>query len=260
VARNLLKAHGAAVETYRAVAGRKPIGIAVNLVPIYPASESAADVEAADRFDTYLNRQFVDPVLLGEVPTKLAGLFGPAWQDWSAAELASVAQPIDFVGINYYLRLVVRDDPAAGVARAQIVNRADCPRTATGWEIYPEGLCETLQWVADRYGNPSVYITENGAAFDDEVLPDGSLDDGPRVEYMRSHLNACLRAIQAGVDLRGYYVWSLLDNFEWQSGYSKRFGIVHVNFETQERILKRSAQFYADVIRTNGAALRSVAD
>ena len=255
VAKNLLKAHAAAVAAYRAI-GKHSIGLVVNLVPIQPASDSEADRHAANRLDAYLNRQFLDPVLLGEIPSELAEMFGAAWPEWTTEELQQIRQPIDFVGVNYYLRLVVCDDPEAGPARARAVPQPNCPRTATDWEIYPQGLVEILQWVKDRYGNLPLYITENGAAFDDVLQPNGTVDDRQRVEYLRDHLQAARRAIEAGIDLRGYFVWSLLDNFEWQSGYSKRFGIVYVDFETQRRMPKASARFYSDVIRSNGAVLK----
>jgi beta-glucosidase len=255
VAKNLLLAHSAAVAAHRAV-GKHPIGLVVNLVPIHPASDDEADRQASARLDAYLNRQFLDPVLLGEIPSELPEMFGPSWADWSATELSAVGQPIDFVGVNYYLRLEVRDDPMSGPARARIVTNTNCPRTAMGWEIYPGGLRETLLWVKTRYGNPTVYITENGAAFDDALAPNGRVNDLDRIEYLRNHLLAARRAIESGVDLRGYFVWSLLDNFEWQSGFSKRFGIVYTDFETQRRLPKASARFYSDVIRTRGAVLQ----
>lgn len=254
VSKNLLKAHAAAVVAYRSM-GKNSIGLVVNLVPVEPASDSSVDRNAANRLDAYLNRQFLDPALLGEVPSELAEMFGSAWPQWGADELREIHQPIDFVGVNYYLRLVVADDPSAGPARARIVLTPNCPRTATDWEIYPSGLTETLQWVKDRYGDMPQYITENGAAFDDVLLPDCTVNDRQRVEYLHDHLQAARRAIDAGIDLRGYFLWSLLDNFEWQSGYSKRFGIVYVDFETQRRIPKGSARFYSEVIRTNGMAL-----
>jgi beta-glucosidase len=128
-------------------------------------------------------------------------------------------------------------------------------QTAMGWEIYPHGLTEILQWVKQRYGDVPLYITENGAAFDDNLLPNRTVDDPRRVEYLAEHLCAAGRAIEAGVNLRGYFVWSLLDNFEWQCGYSKRFGIVYVDSDSQQRIPKSSARFYSHVIRTNGSAL-----
>ncbi len=254
VSKNLLRAHGAAAAALRAE-GAQQVGTVVNLVPIMAASDSAADRAAAGRLDAYLNRHFLDPPLLGQVPPELADIFGPAWRDWTDDELRQVRQPIDFIGINYYLRLVVKDDPSAGAARARAVPQKNCPYTAMEWEIYPQGLTDTLVWLRERYGDLPLYITENGAAFDD--LWDGSalVDDPQRVEYLRSHLRAARDAIAAGVNLRGYFVWSLLDNFEWQCGYSRRFGIVYVDFATQRRVPKASSGFYSDVICTNGASL-----
>ncbi len=254
VSKNLLRAHAAAVQAGRAE-GDFQIGLVVNLVPIHAASDSAADRAAAARLDAYLNRQFLDPALLGECPSELADVFGPAWQPWEDGELAQIKQPLDFVGVNYYLKLVVRDDPTEGPTRARIVPQANCPHTAMDWEIYPQGLTDTLAWINERYGDLPIYITENGAAFDDQVDATGAVDDPQRVQYLREHLLAARQAIEAGVNLRGYFVWSLIDNFEWGRGYSKRFGIVHVDFETQRRVPKSSAQFYSDVIRTNGQIL-----
>ncbi|MCI0332774.1 MAG: GH1 family beta-glucosidase [Planctomycetes bacterium] len=254
VSKNLLCAHAAAVDAYRAV-GKHAIGLVVNLVPIHPASDSDADRQAAQRLDAYLNRQFLDPVLLGEVPPELPQMFGADWPNWTADELRRIRQPIDFVGVNYYLRLRVCDDPKTGLARARAVTQPNCPYTAMGWEIYSQGLAEILLWIKERYGDVPQYITENGAAFDDISLPNGAVDDAPRVQYLKEHLVAARRAIEAGVNLRGYFAWSLLDNFEWQCGYSKRFGLVHVDFATQRRVPKSSARFYSNVIRTDGAAL-----
>jgi beta-glucosidase len=254
VSKNLLKAHGAAVEAYRA-RGKHKIGLVVNLVPIHAASESASDRQAAHRWDTYFNRQFLDPALLGQQPPEMAVLYGDAWTDWMSDELKQVSQPIDFVGINYYLRLVAADDPSGGPARARTVMQPGAEYTAMDWEIYPQGLTETLRWVANRYGNVPLYITENGAAIEDIPAPNGHVDDTRRVQYLNSHLRAAKEAIGTGVDLRGYFVWSLLDNFEWQSGFSKRFGIVRVDFASQQRVPKASARFYSDVIRTNGGVL-----
>jgi beta-glucosidase len=254
VSKNLLRAHGSAVAALRAE-GARQVGLVVNLVPVHAASDAAADQAAAARLDAYLNRHFLDPPLRGEVPAELADIFGSAWRDWTEAELRHVRQPIDFVGVNYYLRLVVKDDPSAGASRARAVRQENCPYTAMEWEIYPQGLTDTLVWLRERYGNLPVYITENGAAFDDKWNGSPLVDDPRRVEYLRSHLQAARRAIAAGIDLRGYFAWSLLDNFEWQCGYTKQFGIVYVDFATQRRVPKSSAAFYRDVIRTSGAAL-----
>ena len=254
VSRNLLRAHGAAVEAIRAE-GDFSIGLVANLLPVHPASTSAADRQAARRIDTYVNRQFLDPVLLGKFPEELADVYDESWSRVSEEDLRRISQPIDFVGINYYLRLVVRDDASSDRLRASAVNVPNCRTTSMGWEIYPQGLTEIVNWVHGRYGRLPLYITENGAAFDDSLLPNGAVDDTLRVEYLKAHLLAARQAICDGVDLRGYFVWSLLDNFEWQFGFTKRFGIVYVDYPTQRRIPKLSARYYAKVIRSNGACV-----
>jgi beta-glucosidase len=205
--------------------------------------------------DVYLNCQFLDAALLGEVSDVLPQMFGPHWRAWGDDEARQIQQPVDFVGVNYYLRLIVAHDPSAGPARARVVPHPNSLQTAMGWEIYPDGLTEILQWAKLRYNDIPLFITENGAAFDDELLLNRTVDDPRRVQYLAEHLRAANRAIQAGVDLRGYFVWSLLDNFEWQCGYSKRFGIVYVDGDSQQRIPKSSAHYYSNVIRTNGSAL-----
>jgi beta-glucosidase len=255
VAKNLLLAHAAAVDAYRA-RGKHEIGLVVNLVPIHAASDSQADHSAARRLDAYFNRQFLDPVFLGQVPAELPQMYASDWTDWTADELQRIQRPVDFVGVNYYLRLVVCDDASAGLARTRAVRQNGSSYTAMDWEIYPQGLTDTLMGIKQRYGDVPQYITENGAAFDD--VPDAKLAvrDDARIEYLDQHLTAARRAIEAGVDLRGYFVWSLLDNFEWQCGFSKRFGIVHVDFATQQRIPKASARFYSNVIRTHGGVLQ----
>ncbi len=256
VSQNLLRAHAAAVEVYRTEAD-KQIGLVVNLVPVHPATDSPADRAAAQRMDAYLNRHFLDPAILGTFPEEFPDIFGAAWHELPSDELAQLKQPIDFVGINYYLRLLVKDDAAAGPPRAQVVSPPDRPYTAMGWEIYPRGLTETLAWFQSRYGNLPLYITENGAAFDDIPEPDGNTKDVDRVKYLKEHLHAAGQALRAGIQLRGYFVWSLFDNFEWQHGYSKRFGIVRVDFDSQRRIPKASARFYSDVIRSRGANIEA---
>jgi beta-glucosidase len=214
-----------------------------------------ADQKASQRLDAYLNCQYLDPAILGEVPSELPDMFGAAWPSWTDEELERVRQAVDFVGVNYYLRLVVRNDPEGGPAQARPVRQTSCPHTAMDWEIYAQGLTDTLLWVKQRYGNVPQYITENGAAFDDLLDQNLAVHDGDRVKYLNDHLIAARRALEAGVDLRGYFLWSLLDNFEWQCGHSKRFGIVRVDFESQRRIPKDSARFYSNVIRSNGTTL-----
>ncbi len=254
VSQNLLLAHGQAVRAYRAE-GRHAIGIAVNLEPKHPASGSLADREATQRADAYMNRQFLDPIVHGEHPDAVCGMFGLAWPVWSEEDKALAQSPIDFLGVNYYSRGLTRHDPAVEPHRARNVLDPTRATTAMGWAIYPEGLIDTLEWVKDRYGNPPIYITENGAAFPDPPPREGSVADPLRVAYLREHLCAARTALARGVDLRGYFAWSLLDNFEWAEGYSKRFGLIYVDYETQARTLKQSAHFYAAVIGTNGACL-----
>lgn len=247
---NLLRAHGAAVEAYRAV-GAHEIGIVVNLEPKVAASRSDADVEATRRADAYMNRQYLDPVMLGAWPEEMPDIFGEAWPAFPADDLRAIHVPIDFVGINYYTRGVMQADSATLVERAQRVLQQGAIYTETGWEVHPAGLTNVLTWFRDRYGATPVYVTENGAAFYDPPTPiDGQIDDPLRVHYLREHIAAVAKAIDAGVDVRGYFVWSLFDNLEWSLGFSKRFGIVHVDFATQKRTPKASARFYSEVAKT----------
>jgi beta-glucosidase len=246
---NLLRAHGAAVEAYRA-AGKHAIGLVVNLEPKYPASQEPDDLAANARADAYMNRQYLDPVFKRAYPPEMKEMFGEAWPDFPAADFDLIAQPLDFVGINYYTRGVTKNDPANVVERATRVRQPGAMYTETSWEVYPQALTDVLVWFRDRYGATPVYITENGAAFYDPPSPtDGEIDDPLRVHYLREHIRAVARAMHAGVDVRGYFVWSLLDNLEWSLGYSKRFGIIHVDFATLQRTPKKSARFYRDVIR-----------
>jgi beta-glucosidase len=252
---HLLRAHAAAVKSYRAE-GRHRIGIIVNIEPKYPASDDPADRAAALRADAYMNRQYLDPIFVGRYPEELTEVFDEAWPRWPAEEFGLITQPIDFVGINYYTRNVTRFDSRAWPLRAAPVPQKRATYTETGWEVFAQGLTDALTWVRDRYGNPPIYVTENGAAFFDPPSLDGDrLADPLRVDYLRKHLKAVHAAMAHGVDVRGYFVWSLLDNFEWSLGYSMRFGIVHVDFETQKRTPKDSALFYAKVIASNGHVL-----
>jgi beta-glucosidase len=254
---NLLRSHGKAVQAYRSV-GRHQVGIVVNIEPKYAASEADEDVAATTRADAYMNLQYLDPVFLGRYPDALAEVFGEAWPRWPAEDMALIRQPIDFVGINYYTRSVTRHDHDHWLLHAAPVRQRQATYTETGWEVFPQGLIDTLVRVKERYGNPPIYITENGAAFFDPPTADGGrVQDPLRVAYLRAHLRAIHAAMGQGVDLRGYFAWSLLDNFEWSLGYSKRFGIVHVDFATQQRTPKDSARFYAEVIATNGKVLES---
>jgi beta-glucosidase len=203
-----------------------------------------------------MNEQFADPALLGSYPPELKEIFGAAWPDFPADDFRLTCRKPDYVGINYYTRAVVRNDPAQYPLKASPVRQNQATHTETGWEVYPQGLVDTLTWFKDRYGDFPLYLTENGAAFYDPPSVEGDvLDDPLRTEYLRKHLKALHAAIEAGVNLKGYYAWSLLDNLEWSLGYAKRFGLYHVDFATQKRTPKASAKLYARVIASNGAAL-----
>lgn len=256
VSHNLLRAHAQAVQAFRANCSGK-IGLVVNLEPKQAATSDPADLAAMARAHAYINRQFLDPLLLGAYPEEMSEIFGRSWPRFPEGELKLISEPIDFIGINYYSRAVVRDDPTGDLCGVSRIRQSAAQHTAMDWEVFPEGLASVLLWVQRRYGDRPLYVTENGAAFDDPPIVRGRIPDYQRVDYLRRHLLAARSAISQGVNLRGYFVWSLLDNFEWTHGYAKRFGIVGVDFPTQRRVLKESAKFYADVIRSNGASLDS---
>ena len=252
---NLMRAHGAAVKVYREF-GAHEIGLVVNIEPKYPASESAQDIAATARADAYMNRQYLDPALKGEYPGELKKIFGEAWPDWPASDLADIAQPVDFIGINYYTRNVVCHDETQWPLKARMVKQVGKTYTETGWEVHAPALIDLLKWFKQRYGDIPLYITENGAAFyDPPVAETDGVHDPLRVAYLKSHIAAIGEAIAAGVDVRGYMLWSLFDNLEWSLGYTKRFGMVHVDFQSQTRTPKDSARFYSQVIASNGASL-----
>ncbi|MDP9134348.1 MAG: GH1 family beta-glucosidase [Actinomycetota bacterium] len=251
-AHHLLLGHGMAVRAMRERAPANRFGLTLNLTPTDPASDDPADLDAARRIDALANRLFLDPLLLGRYPDDVPPL--PV-QD---GDEAIVAQPLDLLGVNYYFRQLARGgangdgpSPWVGARDVEFVARG-LSRTEMGWEIDAQGLYDVLGRVHRDYPAIPLYVTENGAAFPDVVAEDGRVADPDRVAYLDSHLRAARRAIADGVDLRGYFVWTLLDNFEWGYGYSKRFGLFHVDFETLQRTPKDSARWFAEVTRRNG--------
>lgn len=253
-AHNLLRGHGLAVRALRAEA-RGQVGIVVNLEPKDAATDNPADRDAARRADAYMNRWYLDALRLGRYPDEMREMFGASWPAFPADDFAVIGEEIDFLGLNYYTRSVNRADASAVPTGASPVRQQGALHTETGWEVHPASLRGVLGWLASRYGRLPVYITENGAAFADPPPgADGRVRDPLRVDYLRTHLAAVREAIADGVDVRGYFAWSLLDNFEWACGYAKTFGIVHVDRATQARTIKDSGRFYRDLILAGGRA------
>jgi beta-glucosidase len=250
---HLLLAHGLAVQSIRSESSQPPeVGITLNIVSIHPASpQSEADLQAAQRFDGIQNRVFLDPIFLGAYPQNLLDSFGSLFPKPQAGDLETIRVPIDFLGINNYFRTVVQADPdVPGLLLREIfpVGR----EYTEMWEIYPPGLYEVLSRVWKDYHPAKMYITENGCAVTDGVDADGRVRDYRRIRYLRDYLFQGHRAIAEGVPLAGYFVWSLMDNFEWSYGYSRRFGIIYIDYATQQRTIKESGKWYAQVARANG--------
>jgi beta-glucosidase len=236
---HLLLSHGLAVPVLQETA---PVGITLNLAPV-----RSDDASAAARMDGYLNRWFLDPVLRGSYPADMVDHYERRFGELGLGDLDVISRPIDFLGVNYYNPQRVRFDPARQPLELARVNPVP-PTTAMGWEIDADGLHELLVRVRRDYGDVPIYITENGAAFEDGPVVNGTVEDPRRVEYLQSHLDALSRAVADGVDVRRYFAWSMLDNFEWEYGYAKRFGLVYVDFSTQRRVPKRSGIWYRDFI------------
>jgi beta-glucosidase len=237
-AHHLLLSHGWAVDVIRRDAPDAQVGIVLNLEHVDPATDSAADADAARELDGRANRWFLDPIFRGAYPSDLA--FRPPLRD---GDLQAISAPIDFLGVNNYFRFVVREG-------LEIVDPPGASRTSMGWEVHPDSLHRLLVRVARDYAPPSMYVTENGAAFEDVRVHDGSVHDPERTAFLETHVEAVGRALDDGAPIRGYFVWSFLDNFEWALGYSKRFGIVYVDYTTLERVPKDSFHWYAQRIRS----------
>jgi beta-glucosidase len=248
-AHHLLLGHGLAAAALRDAAAVPPrIGAVLNLSPCEPAGPSERDAAAAWRADGHTNRWWLDPLHGRGYPADMFAVYGvePPVRE---GDLAAIAAPMDHLGLNSYFRQVVTDDPAGPIPYARMVSVPDGQQTAMGWEVHPDGLEELLLRLTNEYHAPRIYVTENGSAWADEVLPDGHIEDKERIIYLEDHLAASLRATQGGAPLAGYFAWSLLDNFEWAYGYAKRFGLVHVDYQTQRRTIKASGHRYAEIIR-----------
>lgn len=267
VGHNLLRAHARAVDVYRTRYQAQQggvIGLSNNCDWREPLTDTAADRSAANTALEFFLGWFADPVYRGEYPESMRRNLGDRLPEFSANERYLIQGASDFFGLNHYTTLYASyPEPGqelgievygnGGILEDQnVALSADgsWDRTTMGWAIVPWGCEKLLNWIDDRYGRPEIYLTENGASFDDQIV-EGSVDDTPRIDFLREYLTACDRAVRDGVRLRGYFVWSLLDNFEWALGYSKRFGVYYTDFETLDRIPKKSAGWYRELIRTN---------
>ncbi|SMB80292.1 GH1 family beta-glucosidase [Deinococcus hopiensis] len=238
-AHHLMLGHGEAIAAMRDVVPSTGLGIVLNLQPAYPASDRPEDVAAARFADGYFNRWFLDPIFRAEYPADMWEAYGENVPEVQDGDLARIAQPIDFLGVNYYSRSV---NGASGN-----VKPAESSYTHMGWEVYPQGLTDLLVRLKDDYTLPPIYITENGAAYPDR-LSGQEVHDPERVRYFQQHLGAVAEAVRQGVSVDGYFAWSLMDNFEWAHGYDKRFGLVYVDYATQQRTLKDSARWYQGLL------------
>jgi beta-glucosidase len=245
---HLLLGHGLAVPVIRRDSAAARVGIVLNYSPAYPASDREEDILAAQMSDVVVQRTYLDPLAGRPYPSELAQIGQVSMDMIEPGDMETIANPIDFLGLNNYTREVVRHGREFALDSAEGEN---VERTEMGWEVYPEGIYEMLMRVTREYPFKALYITENGAAFADQVGPSGKVDDPRRVSFLKRYLTQVARAIEDGAPLRGYFVWSLIDNFEWAHGFSKRFGLVYVDYERQARIPKTSARWYSQAIADN---------
>jgi beta-glucosidase len=257
VAHNLLYSHGLAVQAIRSSTKISPqVGITLNMSSVHPANDNPEDRKAAWNVDGINNRLFIDPLLRGSYPQDIVDLFGPFFPAFPSDDLTVIATPIDFLGVNYYTRVVVTHDPDFPIIQAKEIKPAGNEYSQM-WEIYPQGIFELLTRLQRDYLPPKILITENGVPVPDGIDADGRVRDERRIRYLRNHLAEINRAIQLKVPVQGYFVWSLMDNFEWSHGYKMRFGIIYIDYDNLERMIKDSGRWYSKVIRENAVDLNS---
>ena len=247
---HVLLSHGRAVPALRANVRNASIGIALSLHPHTSASDSAADIAAMRRYDGLRNRWFLDPLYGRGYPADIWALCGDDAPRVESADLDTIATATDFLGVNYYFPETVAHAAGEGSLSARVVPTPGAERTDLGWEVSPQGLRVLLERLQLEYRPPEIYITENGASYEDRPAPDGAIADAQRRNYLRRHLLAVLEARARGVPVKGYFAWTLIDNFEWAEGYTRRFGLVHVDFATQQRRLKQSGAWYRDFLQS----------
>jgi beta-glucosidase len=244
---NLLLANGQGISVFRESKCKDgQIGITLNFSPAKPLTDSEEDKSATIRWNAVLNELFITPIILGKYPRALSDIFGFDIEI-DDRQKKIITQKIDFLGVNYYSRNICKYNPRVPFIKAEVVVPDGAPVSDMGWEIYPQGMYDMLKWIKNYYGNPPVYITENGMALKDEFT-NGMINDTERIKYIEEHISQALRAKADGADLRGYFVWSLMDNFEWTYGFSKRFGIIYIDYPTLKRIPKKSYYWIKDLL------------
>ncbi|WDU83448.1 family 1 glycosylhydrolase [Caloramator sp. Dgby_cultured_2] len=240
VAHHILLSHGMVVNLYRRLGLRKPIGITLNLSPSYPASREFKDKIAANNCDGFFNRWFLEPLFKGSYPIDMVNLYSNRVSDFSfikEEDFNIIGERCDFLGINYYNRSLVEFDPMSILLYRGAYS--EYKKTSMGWDVSPDEFIDLIKMVREKYTDLPIYITENGSAWDDNLV-DGQINDADRIEYLIEHLKAVEKMNEMGLNIKGYFYWSLLDNFEWGYGYSKRFGLVYVDFKNQMRIKKKA--------------------
>jgi beta-glucosidase len=250
-AHHLLLSHGMALKAMKAFdpSFKGKIGIALNLSPVTPVNDlEKKDRIAANRRDLFLNRFFMDALFEGKYPGEVFALYPILNETIQPGDMQTIASPLDFLGVNYYTRTLVKGVYVNGLLDDDV---QDLPNPYSSmWEFYPEGFETIIEWIWDTYHPPEIMITENGTALNDEVTPSGEVNDDNRIHYIREHLQVLHCLIEKKIPITGYFVWSLLDNFEWSYGYSKRFGLIYVDFSTLNRIPKKSAKWFGDVCKS----------
>lgn len=249
VCHNVLVSHGLAIPVIRRNVPAARVGAALSLHPLKPASASPQDAAATLRHDGLRNRWFLDPLHGRGYPADIWQRVGDNAPQVQAGDMEVIATATDFLGVNYYFPEIVADAPGQGVLATRVVEAENVERTAFGWEVSPEGMVTLLSRVAQDYQPAEIYLTENGSTYDDVVGADGQIKDHQRRRYLMRHLAALKEIVALGIPVKGYFAWSLLDNFEWAEGYIRRFGLTHVDFATQQRRLKASGQWYRDFLR-----------
>ena len=251
VSHNLLMSHGLACQVIRSNVSEASVGIVINVTPAVPATDSQEDSNAAQLVDGFDNRWFLNPVFGGTYPADVIDALG-ASPEIHSGDMKLIAQDLDFLGVNFYFRQTVAADQNSKPLPIRSVNRENVKRTAMNWEVNPQAFEEILLRISKEYSPKAIYITENGSAWNDEVINDEIFDD-ERIDYLARHLDAMKSARSQGAPILGYFAWSFLDNFEWAYGYEKRFGLIYVDYKTQKRTPKKSAFYYRQLL-LNGPA------